>query len=180
LEVEVEGKTYYLAEYTFYQKIQRDGKDLYVVVDPPKGAEVDSIPEKAVEHDDGGETIYQYGEHYYGKDEESGKYVVEAPPPQEEIDSVPADAVRFEVDDETYYYVDRSLYITGDEGKYVTSEPPLGGITPKLPDGATVINEGGETFYQFDTVFFKEVQTDSGRAYEVIPAPDGSEVVEEE
>ncbi len=42
-----------------------------------------------------------------------------------------------------------------------------------------MIQEGGETFFQFDTVFFKMVQTESGTAYEVIPAPDGSEVVDE-
>ena len=59
------------------------------------------------------------------------------------------------------------------------SEPPLGSKAATLPEGATVINEGGETFFQFDTVFFKEVASESGDAYEVVPAPDGSEVVEE-
>jgi len=49
-------------------------------------------------------------------------------------------------------------------------------VAPQLPDGATVINEGDDTYFQLDTVFFK--QTDDG--YEVIPAPDGSEVVGED
>ena len=55
----------------------------------------------------------------------------------------------------------------------------MGGIAPQLPDGATVIQEGGETFFQLDTVFFQMVETESGTAYEVIPAPDGSEIVDE-
>jgi hypothetical protein len=52
--VEVEGETYYLSDHTFYQRIQRDGQDVYVVVDAPAGAQVTSIPEDVVEHVLGG------------------------------------------------------------------------------------------------------------------------------
>ncbi len=182
LAIEVDGQTYYLSEHTFYTKIQRDGKDLYVVVDPPPGAQVSSIPPDAMEHEESGVTVYQYDETFYSKDADEGGnevYVVEPPPPEEELESVPDDAVTFAVDEETYYYVGYASYVSDDEGGYVTSEPPLGGIAPQLPDGATVIQEGGETFFQLDTVFFKMVQTESGTAYEVIPAPDGSEIVDE-
>jgi hypothetical protein len=66
--------------------------------------------------------------------------------------------------------------VAADGGGYVTSEPPLGSICAKLPDGATVINEGDKTYFQFDTVFFEP----KGGKYEVIAAPDGSEIVEED
>ena len=182
LVIEVDGQTYYLSEHTFYTKIQREGKDLYVVVDPPPGAQVSSIPPDAMEHEESGVTVYQYDETFYSKDADDGGneyYVVEPPPPEEELESVPDDAVTFAVDEETYYYVGYALYVSDEEGGYVTSEPPLGGIAPQLPDGATVIQEGGETFFQLDTVFFQMVETESGTAYEVIPAPDGSEIVDE-
>ncbi len=44
--VDVGGKTYYISDHIFYERIKRDGKDVYVVVDPPYGVEVDSIPDK--------------------------------------------------------------------------------------------------------------------------------------
>ena len=82
------------------------------------------------------------------------------------------------MDEVYYYYVDNALYVTMEDGGYSTSEPPLGGIAPALPDGATVITEGENTYFQFDTVFF-EMKTQNGEnVYEVIAAPDGSEVVE--
>jgi len=180
---EVEGQTYYLTEHTFYQKIQRDGKDLYVVVDAPAGAQVSSVPDHAAEHDEGGEPVYQYDETFYtSTTDESGKqvYEVQPVPAEEEIDEIPEGTVTFVADEETYYYVDRGLYVAAEGGGYVTSEPPLGSVASKLPDGATVINEEGQTFFQFDTVFFKPIGSGSDTAYEVIAAPDGSEIVQED
>lgn len=176
--LEVAGQTYYFSEHTFYQLIRRDGKDIYVVVDPPAGAQVSSMPENVVEHEEGDVTVYQYDETFYTQEtSESGDqvYQIQPRPAKEELDDMPSHAVSFTVDEETYYYVDRGLYVAAAEGGYVMSEPELGGIAPRLPDGATAINEGDDTYFQLDTVFFK--QTDDG--YEVIPAPDGSEVVEE-
>ena len=181
--IEVDGQTYYLSEHTFYQKIQRDGEDVYVVVDPPAGAQVASIPEDVVEHEEGDVTVYQYDETFYTRetDEEGNQhYEVQPRPPEEELDELPADAVSFVVDEETYYYADRGLYVAAEGGGYVMSEPALGGVAPQLPDGATVINEAGETYFQLDTVFFREVESGSGTGYEVAPAPDGSETLEEE
>ncbi len=46
----------------------------------------------------------------------------------------------------------------------------------KLPDEVTTVEEGGETYYQFDSVFFEEVEDDDGtRFYEVVGSPDGSD-----
>jgi len=178
--MEVDGQTYYLSENTFYQKIQRDGEDLYVVVDAPAGAQVSSVPDDSVEHDEDGETVYQYDETFYtGTTGESGQqvYEVQPVPPEEEIDEVPEGTVTFVADEETYYYVERGLYVAAEGGGYVMSEPPLGSVAEKLPDGATVINEGEGTYFQLDTVFFKPVGSGSDTAYEVIAAPDGSEIV---
>ena len=181
--IEVEGQTYYLSEHTFYQLIQRDGQDIYVVVDPPAGAQVASMPDEVVEHEEGDVTVYQFDETFYTQEiDDAGTqyYEVQPHPAEEELDELPADAVSFLVDDETYYYVHTALYVAADGGGYVMSEPALGGMTAQLPDGATVINEGGETYFQFDTVFFKQIESASGTTYEVVPAPDGSEIVEEE
>ena len=179
--IEVEGQTYYLSEDTFYQQIQRDGEDLYVVVDPPAGAQVSSVPEDAVEHEEGDVTVYQYDETFYTQatDEDGNEYYeVQPNPAEEELDELPADAVSFMVDEETYYYANRGLYVAAEGGGYVLSEPAVGGITSQLPDGATVINEGDETYFQLDTVFFKPLESGSGTTYEVVAAPDGSEIVE--
>lgn len=181
--LEVDGRTYYLSEHTFYQRIQRDGSDIYVVVDPPAGAQVASIPENVVEHDEGDVTVYQYDETFYTQETgDSGNqvYEVQPAPAEEELDEMPSHAVSFVVDEETYYYVDRGLYVAAEGGGYVMSEPALGETASQLPDGATVINEGDETYFQLDTVFFKPVETESGTTYEVVPAPDGSEIVEED
>ena len=89
---------------------------------------------------------------------------------------MPSDATTFDVDDVTYYYTNNATHTEDGDGGYEMSEPPLGGIAPQLPNGATVIQEGGETFFQFDAVFFKQVSD----GYEVIVAPDGSEEVEDE
>ena len=181
--LEVDGQTYYLSENTFYQRVQRDGKDLYVVVDAPAGAQVASVPENAVEHDEGGDKVYQYDETFYtSATDEEGKqvYEVQPVPPEEEIDEIPQGSVTFVADEETYYYVERGLYVAAEGGGYVMSEPPLGSTAAELPDGATVINEGGELYFQFDTVFFKSVGSGEETAYEVIPSPDGSEIAGED
>ena len=60
------------------------------------------------------------------------------------------------------------------------SEPPLGSVAAKLPDGATVINEEEGTYFQLDTVFFKPIDSGTDTAYEVIASPDDSEIVEED
>jgi hypothetical protein len=101
--------------------------------------------------------------------------VVQSPPPEEEIDSVPGDAVTFAVDGETYYYVENSLYVVDPEGGYLNAEPPLDGIAQEVPEGATVVQEGGKMYFQFDTVFFEEVTLGSGTAYRVVPPPGVSE-----
>ena len=88
--------------------------------------------------------------------------------------------ITFVADEETFYYVERGLYVAAEGGGYVMSEPPLGSTAAELPDGATVINEEGELYFQFDTVFFKPVDSGEETAYEVIPSPDGSEVLEED
>jgi len=181
--IEVEGQTYYLSEHTFYQLIQRDGQDVYVVVDAPAGAQVTSVPEGVVEHEEGDVTVYQYDETFYSQEADAAGtqyYQVQPHPAEEELDEIPDDAVSFVVDDETYYYVDRAKYVAADGGGYVMSEPALGGMTAQLPEGATVINEGDETYFQLDSVFFKQIESASGTTYEVVPAPDGSEIVEEE
>ena len=49
----------------------------------------------------------------------------------------------------------------------------------ELPKGTTTVEEDGRTFYQFDMVFFEEVEDEKGNPfYEVIESPDGSETVE--
>ena len=181
-QVDVDDQTYWYANGTFYQPIRREGKDLYVVVDPPPGAVVPELPEDVMEDTEADMTVYQYDETYFTEATEeespSGGYVVQPSPPEESLDDVPEDATSFEVDEVFYYYVDNALYVALDEGGYGASEPPLGGIAPVLPDGATVITEGGDTYFQFDTVFFVMKTQDGENVYEVIAAPDGSEVVE--
>ena len=59
---------------------------------------------------------------------------------------------------------------------YVNGEPEIGAQTDKLPEGTTEIEEKGQKYYQFDTVFFEEVEDDDGTVFfEVVGSPDGSD-----
>jgi len=177
--VEVDGKQYYYSDGSFWQDASGGG---YVAVNAPAGAEVSSIPEDASPETEGDVTVYQYDDLFLTKDtNSSGKtiYRVEPQPPEEEIDSIPPGSSFFVADEETYYYVDSAFYVEYQEnGKkgFVNGEPEIGAQLDKLPDEVTTVEEGGETFYQFDTVFFEEVEDDSGETfYEVVGSPDGSD-----
>jgi len=175
-----ESKTYTYADWGFWQPSGGG----YVVVEMPVGAEVSTIPEEAVAHDDEGEgTIYQFDRSFFSKStNDAGKtvYVVEPSPPEEEIDSIPAGSPSFEVDGETYHYVNSNLYVAYDEGGasgYVNGEPEIGAQADALPEGATEIEYQGMTYHQFDMLFFEEVEDENGKAfYEVVDAPGDDQI----
>jgi len=180
--VEFDGDTYYYESASFYQAVAEGG---YIVVEPPAGAEVSSIPEESEAHEEGDSALYQFGNAYFSKNaDETGKtvYKVEPAPPEEELTEIPAGSLSFDAAEETYYYVNHNLYVEYDEnGKtgYVNGEPEIGAQLDTLPSGTTTIEEGGKTFYQFDMVFFEEVEGDDGTIfYEVVDSPDGGDVVE--
>ncbi len=179
--VEVEGATYYWAEGTFYQ--QASGG--YRVVEAPVGAEVSSIPEESMKQEEGDVALYQFDNTYFTKVAKEGGgevYRVEPQPAEEELESMPADAPTFVADGETYYLVNYNLYVQYEEdGKtgFVNGEPDIGAQVDALPEGVTTIEEDGKTFYQFEMVFFEEVQDENGNPfYEVVGSPDGAEEVE--
>jgi hypothetical protein len=61
-------------------------------------------------------------------------------------------------DQETYYYVNYNFYLAFEEnGKkgLVNGEPETDAQVDTLPDEVTTVEEGGVTYYQFDTVFFE-------------------------
>jgi len=66
-ELTVDGKQYYLSAHVFYQKIKREGKDIYVTVDAPVGAKVKTIPEYAVEVERKGKSYFRFGQTFYKK-----------------------------------------------------------------------------------------------------------------
>ncbi len=71
-------------------------------------------------------------------------------------------------DGETYYYVNYSLYLEyeeNDQTGFVNGEPEVGAQLDELPEGTTTIEEDGFTFYQFDMVFFEEVEDESGQRF---------------
>ena len=180
--VELEGKTYYYNEAAFYLHTPGGG---YVVVDSPVGAEVSTIPEDATLLEDESEVaIYVYDRAYFSKQTgEGGKivYRVEPQPPQEEVGEIPSDAVTFIADGEMYYYFNYNLYVEYEEDgktKFVSAEPEIGAQLDNVPDGCTTIEENGRTYYQFDMVFFEEVEDEDGiLLYEVVGSPDGAEPV---
>lgn len=180
--IQFEGATYYYESGSFYFKIT---EGVYEVVAPPIGAEVSTIPEESEAHEEGETVLYQFSEVYFSKDtDDAGKtiYRVEPSPPDEEMTSIPAGSKSFVADQETYYYVNYNLYVEYEEnGKtgFVNGEPEIGAQVDTLPDGVETIEDDGKTFYQFDMVFFEEVQDDDGTVfYEVIDSPDGGDVVE--
>ena len=63
----------------------------------------------------------------------------------------------------------------GKEG-FVNGEPEIGAQVGELPDEVTTVEEAGVTYYQFDTVFFEEVEDSDGSTfYEVVGSPDGDD-----
>jgi hypothetical protein len=174
--------TYYYHEAAFYKEAPGGG---YIVVEPPVGAEVSSIPEEAVPDEDADSSLYIFDNAYFTKGvNDSGRemYRVEPKPPEEELKQMPSDAVTFVADGETYYYVNYNFYVEYEEdGKtgFVNGEPEFGAQLEALPEGVTTIEENGKTYYQFDTVFFEEVEDENGNPfYEVVGSPDGSEAIE--
>ena len=177
--IEVDGGTYYYADWSFWQATAAGG---YVAVAPPVGAEVSSIPDESLSEEEGDVVVYQFDELYFTRDtDESGKtiYRVEPQPPEEEIDEIPAGSPSFVADGETYYYVNYNFYVQYEEnGKtgYVNGEPEIGAQVDTLPDQVTTVEEEGVTYYQFDSVFFEEVEGDDEQTfYEVVGSPDGSD-----
>jgi len=178
--VTFEGQTYTYADWGFWQPSGGG----YVVVVAPVGAQVSTIPDDVVEHEDEGEaTLYQFDRSYFSKTtNDAGKtvYVVQPQPPAEELESIPAGSPSFVAGGETYYYVDFNLYVeyaeNGDTG-FINGEPDLGAQVNTLPEGSTEIEYEGKKYYQFDMVFFEQVQDEMGQAfYEVVDAPGGDEV----
>jgi len=177
--IEVDGQTYHYAEWSFWQAATAGG---YEVVEPPLGAEVSTIPEEAVEEEEGDVSVYHFDTMFFTQDtNDAGQtiYRVEPSPPQEEIDEIPADSPSFEADGETFYYVNFSFYVEYEEnGKtgYTNGEPDIGAQVDTLPDVVTTVEEDGVTYYQFDTVFFEQVEDDDGSTfYEVVGSPDGDD-----
>jgi len=177
--LQVDGSTYYWGDAAFWQKASGGG---YVVVAPPVGAEVSSLPKDTATQTEGDVTVYVYDTLFFTKDtNSSGRiiYRVEPQPAEEEIDTIPPGSPSFVADQETYYYVNYNFYVEFEEnGKkgFVNGEPETGAQVDTLPDEVTTVEEKGVTYYQFDTVFFEEVEDDSGSTfYEVVGSPDGSD-----
>jgi hypothetical protein len=177
-EVTVDSHKYFYADWSFFKQVSGG----YEVVAPPVGAEVSSIPEEAIREEESGRVLHQFDDLYFSEDKnDAGKkiYRVEPQPPDEEIDSIPSGSPSFVADEETFYYVNYNFYVEFEEnGKrgYVNGEPEIGAQTDKLPEGTTEIEEKGQKYYQFDSVFFEEVEDDDGTVFfEVVGSPDGDE-----
>lgn len=179
--IDVDSQTYYWAEWSFYQEKSDGG---YVVVDAPSGAEVSAIPQEAVLYDEGEAPLYQFDNTYFSKDtSDTGQtvYRVEPQPPEEELDTIPVGSPSFVAADETYHYVNYSFYVQFEENGqtgFVNGEPEIGAPVDELPAQAEEI---ADNLYQFDTVFFEQVEDENGTVFfEVVDSPDGEEVIEVE
>ena len=177
--MQVEGESYSFAEGVFYQAQQGGG---YVVVEPPVGAEVHTVPEQSMRQEDGDVVLHQFDETFFSEDsDEAGQtiYRVEPKPPEEEIDEIPAGSPSFVADGETYHYVNFSLYVEFEEAGrtgFINGQPDIGAQLDELPEGVTTVEEAGVSYYQFDSIFFEEVEDESGGVFfEVVGSPDGSD-----
>lgn len=86
-EIEAGGFTWHLDGFTFYEKLRRDGRDLYVSVAAPVGAALDAIPAHALALEIDGEPWYQHDSVFFrplgvaARAEGGGRYVVASSPP---------------------------------------------------------------------------------------------------
>jgi len=185
VELYVDDQYYWYAQSTggFYVEIAREGKKLFVVVDPPPGAFVKDLPENTRDITDGededDDEVYQFADTYFVEaenEEEEAGYVVTAPPAPDstELAELPEDTIRLELGGVTYYYFSGEFYIrdtAAGENIYTVSEPPMGATASTLPDGAIALTEEGSTFFQFDMLFFEQVP---GGGFKVVEEPAGS------
>jgi hypothetical protein len=81
-KVMVGEKIYYISNDNFYELAKKDGKSVYVAVDPPLGVEVVKLPEGTAKIKVGDTTYYQYGRVFYRKldDPKKTAYVIVKPP----------------------------------------------------------------------------------------------------
>jgi hypothetical protein len=78
----VGNKKYYMVKDNYYELVKKNGKSVYVVVDPPLGVEVEKLPQGIVTIKVDKATYYQYGRVFYRKldDQNKTSYVIVKPP----------------------------------------------------------------------------------------------------
>ncbi len=81
-KIKVNDRTYHVVKDTWYELNKKNGKDIYVVVDPPHGVEVDSIPKGAFKITVDETTYYQFGRIFYRKldSKKKASYMIVKPP----------------------------------------------------------------------------------------------------
>ena len=104
--VSVSNQDYYYDEGVYYQP--KDDGEGYVVVEPPVGAAVSSLPKDTEEITVEGETYYYYGGTYYQK--EGDKYVVVPPMAGTIVQNLPDGGKEVKVGHMTYVKVGDVYY----------------------------------------------------------------------
>ncbi len=116
-------------------------------------------------------SYYYCGGSYYDRVivQSEVKYVPVSAPSGAEITKLenPTEIV---IDGKTYYLDNGSFYIqVTRDGKqiYVVVDPPVGAEVPSLPDGARELDVAGDSYYQFDKVFYRKL----GDRYVIVDPP---------
>ncbi|HVW96453.1 MAG TPA: DUF6515 family protein [Mucilaginibacter sp.] len=138
---------YYYSDGLFYQYDNNE----YTVVEPPIGAEVKELPEKAQSIVINGQQYYELnGVYYQPVTKDDGSLVYQVAGKDGELNTAP-----------------------GDEYQDVPQGPMLGDIVPQLPPDCRQIKIDGEKlFVSPDGVYFKEITDDDGnKTYKVVGLP---------
>ncbi|RME70062.1 MAG: hypothetical protein D6781_07225 [Verrucomicrobia bacterium] len=157
VRVDVGGKPYYYHRGVFYRKGPRG----FVVVAPPRGAIVRTLPPHHKRVIIRGTVYYRAGDTYY-RPTPGGFMVVEiADPPPTEAPATPpashADPADFSVwlDGREYILRDGQFFQRSPEG-LVWHEPPFGATASTLPAGAESIWFQDTEYFEVDGVFFRK------------------------
>ena len=99
---------------------------------------------------------------YYG-----GSYIVVAPHIGLRVRALPIGFMTIYLGPTRYFYFD-GIYYSPADNQYRVVEPEIGMIVSVLPVDYEKVAIDGQTYYEYNNVLYKKVNTDNGKAYEVV------------
>ncbi|MFI3317680.1 MAG: DUF6515 family protein [Rikenellaceae bacterium] len=102
-----------------------------------------------------------------------GKFTIVRPPFGMRVPIIPAVHLAFVFNSQRYYSAKGVIYQEVDNNEYVVVEPQAGMVVPELPEAnVNTVEINGKTYYEFDTILYKQIPTVDGLQYEVVGSLD--------
>lgn len=90
------------------------------------------------------------------------------------LSTLPRGYSRYYYGGDPYYYYNDRYYRESDRGGYEAVAPPLGATVRRLPPGTRERIIDGDTYYEFDGIFFVEDRDENGKRVYIVVGTDGN------